>query len=95
LSCLENRKSRVIYCRGLEEEKITMDIIYNLFSNFGDILKIIFIRKKKAALIEYENINYASYAREYMNNVKFFGSQLKVLIKKIINEIFFYFCFFM
>lgn len=85
----------MIYCRGLEEEKITMDIIYNLFSNFGDILKIIFIRKKKAALIEYENINYASYAREYMNNVKFFGSQLKVLIKKIINEIFFYFCFFM
>lgn len=54
-------------------------MIYNLFSNFGDILKIIFIRKKKTALIEYETINYASYAREYMNNIIFFGYQLKVI----------------
>ena len=68
----------MLYCRGLEDEKITMEIIYNLFSNFGDILKIIYIRKKKTALIEYETINYASYAREYMNNVKFFGFSLKV-----------------
>lgn len=86
---LENRKSKVIYCRGLEDEKITLEIIYNLFSNFGDILKIIFIRKKKTALIEYETINYASYAREYMNNIKFFGYQLKVNYfekKKIYNN---------
>lgn len=53
-----------------------------MFSNFGDITKIMFIKKKKTCLIEYENINYACYAREYLNNQIFFKNPLKVDKKK-------------
>ena len=58
-------------------------MLYNVFSNFGDICKLIFLKKKKCCLIEYESINYASYAKEYMNNMPFFGNSLKVNNKLI------------
>ena len=62
----------------MESEDITMEYIYNLFSNFGDITKMILIKKKNTCLIEYESINYSSYAKEYLNNVVFFSNPLKV-----------------
>lgn len=75
---LENRKSKVIYVRGLENPKMTIIMIYNLFSNFGNILKIIFLRNKSAALIEFENISYATQAKDSLNNLVFFGHPIKI-----------------
>ena len=36
------------------------------------------MRKKYVALIEYENCNYATQAKDYLNNIKFFKNTLKV-----------------
>lgn len=55
-------------------------MIYNLFSNFGNILKIMFLKKKSVALIDFETIGNASNTRENLNNIIFFGSTLKVKI---------------
>ena len=74
----ENKKSKVIYARGLENELINIQMIYSLFSNFGNILKIMFLKKKSVALIDFENLAGASQAKEYLNNLVYFGQALKV-----------------
>lgn len=48
-------------------------MIYNLFSNFGNVTKILFIRNKAAALIEFENEEYSTIAKDFLNNMGFFG----------------------
>lgn len=41
--------------------------IYNLFSNYGNILKIKLIRGKQIALVEYESQEQADTARAYLD----------------------------
>jgi hypothetical protein len=54
LFLLENRKSKVVYVRGLDDLSITIRFILNVFGNFGNVLKIIFLRNKSSCLIEFE-----------------------------------------
>ena len=75
---LENKKSTVIYVRGINANKVNPNILLNLFSNFGSIIKILILKLKSVALIEYESIEYASQAKNFLNNTHFFGSQMKV-----------------
>lgn len=56
----ENKKGKVIYCRGLDSKFIKIEYIMNLFLNFGNIEIICYIRQKKASLIEFENIVFAT-----------------------------------
>lgn len=46
----ENCPSRVLFVRSLPEE-YDHDCLYNIFSNFGRVSKVIFIRDKNSALI--------------------------------------------
>lgn len=69
----------MIYVRGLENEFINIKIIYNLFSNFGNIMKIIFLKKKSVALIDYESILNASHSKDNLNNINFFENTIKVM----------------
>jgi RNA recognition motif-containing protein len=54
-------------------------MLYNIFSNFGNIKKIIFIRRQAAALIEYETVEFAAKAKEDLSNIVFMGKPLRVL----------------
>jgi hypothetical protein len=62
-------------------------MLYNIFSNFGNILKIIYIRPKAAALLEFETVEYATISKDYLNNIVFMGKPLRVIGKIIINLI--------
>ena len=53
-------------------------MIYNLFSNFGNIIKIFYKKGSNKALIEYENIEYAFIAKKYLNNIRFYGKNLVI-----------------
>ena len=53
-------------------------MIYNLFKNFGYILKIMHNREKKFALLEFEDSSSSFLARDYMNNLIFLSIQLRV-----------------
>ena len=53
-------------------------MVYNIFSNFGNIQKIIFIKFKGAALVEYENAEYSTLAKDYLNNIIFRNNPLRV-----------------
>jgi len=53
-------------------------MLYNVFSNFGNISKIIFMRSKASALIEFESAEYAGVAKDYLNNIMFMGRPLRI-----------------
>ena len=46
----------VLLVRGFNNPLTKVKMIYNLFSNFGNIWKILLVKKKGNALIQYENI---------------------------------------
>lgn len=75
---VEDNKSPVIYVKGLDDPDINVQMVYNLFGNFGNVLKIIFIHSKAAALIEYENADYATIAKDYLNNIVLLRKPLRI-----------------
>ena len=60
-------------------------MIYNLFKNFGFITKILHNKEKKYAFVEFKSPDSANLSKEYMDNLIFYNSQLKVI--KIIKFI--------
>ena len=58
--------------------KNSVDSIYNLFSNFGNIIKMIYMRDKEAVLIEYDSVLNANQTKDFLNNVVYQGKKLKV-----------------
>eukprot|EP01017_Pseudomicrothorax_dubius_P026905 TRINITY_DN3041_c0_g1_i6.p1 TRINITY_DN3041_c0_g1~~TRINITY_DN3041_c0_g1_i6.p1 ORF type:complete len:529 (-),score=98.46 TRINITY_DN3041_c0_g1_i6:37-1623(-) len=79
---LSDHKSSVLYMKGLEPDLLNVTMLYNLFSNFGNISKIMFVRSKGIALAEYETVQYATIAKDYLNNLNFMGSLLRIYFSK-------------
>ena len=50
----------------------------NLFMNFGNVLKICFMREKYAALVEFEDQDFATQAKDFLNGTTFSRNQLKI-----------------
>ena len=46
----ENSPSKVLFARSLPEQ-YDHDCLYNIFSNFGKVTKVIFIKEKNSALV--------------------------------------------
>ena len=70
--------SKVLYVKGLSSKVVSVRNIYNLFSNFGDIKRIILLRAKEVALVEFDTLEYAKMARENLNNLCFFDEYMKI-----------------
>ena len=60
---LENCPSRVLFIRSIPESYDNA-CIFNIFANFGKICKVIFIKEKRSALIEFENLLEAIKAKD-------------------------------
>lgn len=58
--------------------EISVTHLYNVFSNFGDIAKIILKRQKCTAFIEFLNQENATKAKEFMDKKMFFDSEIRV-----------------
>ncbi len=57
-------------------------MIFNLFSNYGFIKQIQIFVIKKSALIEYQNVLFASQAKDYLSYKIWFGNKLKIYYSK-------------
>lgn len=68
----------MLHVNGLEHKDIKVHMVYNIFSNFGNITKIIFMRSKASCLIEFENSDYSAIAKDYLNNIVFMGKTLRI-----------------
>lgn len=76
---IEAQASNVLHVKGLENEQITAELLSSLFSNFGNIQKLLFVKAKKAAFIVYENPDLATIAKEMLSNLRFMECHLKVV----------------
>ena len=65
----ENCPSKVLFARSLPEH-YDHDCLYNIFSNFGKITRVIFIKEKNSALIEFETLINAIQAKDEINYAK-------------------------
>ena len=73
-----NLPTRVIHVRGLDIKETKLIYLINLFSNFGNVKKIIFFKEIGVALIEFTLKDFAGMAINYLNEQIFFGQQLQV-----------------
>ena len=53
-------------------------MIYNVFSNYGNIKKLILIPLEKKALLEFLSKERSRLAIDFLNNIPFFGNRIKV-----------------
>jgi hypothetical protein len=86
---MENCPSKVLFARSLPEN-FDHDCIYNIFSNFGKVSKVIFIKEKSSALVEFETQLNAIQAKDEINyakpNFKVFYSHYETLVLKKLDH---------
>lgn len=80
----------MLFARSLPEH-YDHDCLYNIFSNFGKVTKVIFIREKNSALIEFDNLMSSIQAKDEINYAKpnfkvFYSHYESLVLKKITNE---------
>jgi RNA recognition motif-containing protein len=73
-----NLPTCVIHVKGLDVKEMKMIFLINLFSNFGNVKKIIFFKDIGVALIEFTLREFAGFAITYLNEQMFLGSELQV-----------------
>lgn len=76
---IKSPKTSVIHVKGLLNKGLKLQCLRNLFSNFGNIKKIIFFKDIGSALIEFTTEKYAEEAINYLNNATFLGFAMQVL----------------
>jgi hypothetical protein len=85
---IEAKSSNILHVKGLDSEEITANLINSLFSNFGNIQRMLFIKHKHAAFIVYEDQDLATIAKEMLSNLRFMDCHLKVGILAKLDHLF-------
>ncbi|CAD8172823.1 unnamed protein product [Paramecium pentaurelia] len=71
-------KSKVIYARWFDKKVVTSTMLYNIFSIYGNIDKMIFLKERSSCLIQYVSQEHAAIAKESLNEISFYGQQIKI-----------------
>lgn len=74
--------SRVVLVSNLAFVFKNTNELFNLFSSFGNITKILYMKNLQKALIEYSNVRYASEAITNLNNLAIADTKLRVNFSK-------------
>ncbi|CAD8117993.1 unnamed protein product [Paramecium sonneborni] len=72
------RKSKVIYARWFDKKVVTSTMLYNIFSIYGNIDKMIYLKERSSCLIQYVMQDHAAIAKEALNDIMFYGQQIKI-----------------
>ena len=78
----EEKKSAVLHVLGIENKEVTTKMLFNIFSTYGNILKLMFIKTRAVALVEFENVSNATKAKDCLNDVTFMGKPLRITYSK-------------
>lgn len=76
------KQSPVLHVLGIENKEVSTKMLFNVFSNFGNIVKLIFIKTRAVALVEFETVQGACLAKKALDNVNFFGKMLRITYSK-------------
>ena len=78
----ELEPSKVVLFSNIDDSLVTALEIFNLFSCFGNLRKVLFMKNIRKAMLEFTNIEYAQNCLLYMNNRPFGSSKIKVNFSK-------------
>ena len=81
-----SEKSKVVVVSNLQDLS-TADEIHKIFSNFGDINKILFMTNKNNAFIEFTSLAYAQNSILFMNQQKIIKSTIVVSYSRTLTEL--------
>lgn len=73
---------RVILLSNLDDFFLAASEIFNLFSCFGNIIRVLLMKNLKKALVEYKRSESAEAAIAFMNNRQFGRSKVKAVLSK-------------
>jgi RNA recognition motif-containing protein len=79
---LEISPSKVILFSNIDPIFASASEIYNLFSCFGNIRKVLFMKNIRKAMVEFSTVEYAQSCLLYLNNRPFGSSKIKVNFSK-------------
>ncbi|CAK69202.1 unnamed protein product (macronuclear) [Paramecium tetraurelia] len=82
----QEEKSRVIVAKSFDDSVTTIDMLYNIFSIYGNIDKMVYQKDKSTLLVEYHLQKCADQCIEKLNNVVFQGQTLQITYS-ILQEI--------
>ena len=68
--------SKVIELKGLFSSLIKPEMIFNVFSNYGNIHRIIIYPLQQKALVEFKEKQQARIAVDFLNNIPFLGNNV-------------------
>ncbi|CAD8053191.1 unnamed protein product [Paramecium primaurelia] len=74
----QQEKSRVIVAKSFDDSVTTLDMLYNIFSIYGNIDKMVYQKDKSTLLVEYHLQKCADQCIEKLNNVVFQGQTLQI-----------------
>jgi hypothetical protein len=74
--------AKVVLLSNLDDFFFSAGDIFNLFSCFGNVVRVLLMKNLKKALVEYKRPESAEVAVNYMNNKAFGRSKLKVVLSK-------------
>jgi len=79
-----NQQRCVLHVSNLNEEMVTSpDTLFMLFGVYGDVMRVkILFQKKSSALVQMHDGNQADLVRRFLNNIRFFGRQLNIVLSK-------------
>jgi len=76
-------KARVLLISNVPQAICQPDLLYNLFSFYGDVERIKILRRKTTcALVEFTTATFAAIARDYLDHVMVQGDELVVTFSK-------------
>ncbi|CAD8085549.1 unnamed protein product [Paramecium sonneborni] len=82
----QQEKSRVIVAKSFDDSITTIDMLYNIFSIYGNIDKMVYQKDKSTLLVEYHLQKCADQCIEKLNNIMFQGQTLQITYS-ILQEI--------
>lgn len=62
------------------DERVTARMIFNVFNRFGHLEAILYRKKLRYALLQFEDVDNATVAKEILNNCLFFGGNVEPLL---------------
>ena len=77
----ETESSKVLIVNRINTSQVTCLVLMNLFGCFGNVKKILLNMKGSFALVEMETQEHAQSAIKHLNNILFFGNNIKVMLQ--------------
>lgn len=71
---------RMIRIDNINTDKVSCQMIFNLFGSFGNIIKLWFIKEERIAFMEYESFKHARRAFKSADSLIFFNSEMRLSI---------------